>query len=151
MSVSVQTEDFDLSKEISSLQNADCSAGAIVTFSGIVRQNSAGTLRAMELEHYPAMTLSALEKIEAEAKVRWELVDSRIIHRVGMLELGAQIMMVAVAAPHRTAAFEAADFLMDFLKSRAPFWKKEHLSDGASDWVSALETDEARLLRWSKD
>lgn len=148
MSVSIQTEDFDLGAEVATLSNGRADIGALVTFTGVVRQNAKNDLISMELEHYPAMTEAALVEIEDQAITRWNLSASRIIHRVGNLKTGAQIMMVAVAAPHRGAAFEAADFLMDYLKSRAPFWKKEHRENGSSEWVSAQVTDEERLSRW---
>jgi molybdopterin synthase catalytic subunit len=121
-------------------------AGAVVTFSGLVRDEG-GTLSAMEIEHYPGMTERALEKIRAEAVERWSLTDAMIIHRYGPMKPGDQIMMVATAARHRTDAFAAAEFLMDYLKSRAPFWKKEFGADGES-WVAAKDEDEAALGRW---
>jgi molybdopterin synthase catalytic subunit len=113
-----------------------------VSFTGIVRGD--GGLRALEIEHYPGMTESAIAAIIAEARARWELTDVLVIHRYGLLELGAPIMMVATAARHRVAAFQAAEFLMDYLKSRAPFWKKEV----GGDWVKAKAEDEAALDRW---
>ncbi|RYH07293.1 molybdenum cofactor biosynthesis protein MoaE [Tropicimonas sp. IMCC6043] len=121
-------------------------AGAIVSFSGIVRDDS-GQLSEMVIEHYPGMTERALEAIAAEAVERWKLIDALVIHRFGPMKPGAQIMMVATAARHRRAAFEAAEFLMDYLKSRAPFWKQEHGPDGAR-WVAAKDEDEAALDRW---
>ena len=121
-------------------------AGAVVTFSGLVRDEG-GTLSAMEIEHYPGMTEKALSKIRDEAMHRWSLTDALIIHRHGKMAPGDQIMMVATAARHRSDAFEAAEFLMDYLKSRAPFWKKEFGADG-SDWVAAKDDDEAALDRW---
>jgi len=145
MAVLVQHEDFDLAVELAQLGGSDGSAGAVISFTGLVRGDS--DLHALELEHYPAMTISALEQIEQSARTRWGLIDVRIIHRYGRLELGEQIMMVAVSAPHRRAAFEAADYIMDYLKSRAPFWKKEHTSDGMS-WVDAKPEDEDDLARW---
>lgn len=122
-------------------------AGAVVTFSGLVRDEG-GTLSTMEIEHYPGMTERALEKIRAEAMERWSLTDAMIIHRYGPMKPGDQIMMVATAARHRTDAFAAAEFLMDYLKSRAPFWKKEFATDGAS-WVAAKDEDESALDRWT--
>ncbi|MEK6215768.1 MAG: molybdenum cofactor biosynthesis protein MoaE [Boseongicola sp.] len=121
-------------------------AGAVVTFSGLVRDES-GTLASMEIEHYPEMTEKALEIMRAEALDRWSLADAMIIHRYGKLRPGEQIMMVATAARHRADAFQAAEFLMDYLKSRAPFWKKEIGKDGA-EWVQAKNEDEAALKRW---
>ena len=107
----------------------------------------AGGLEHMEIEHYPGMTEAALTEIATEAMARWSLNDALVIHRYGPLSAGEIIMMVATAARHRAAAFEAAEFLMDYLKSRAPFWKKEHLGDG-SEWVEARDEDEAALTRW---
>tara|TARA_R110002096_G_scaffold8802_7_gene35825 strand:- start:1369 stop:1812 length:444 start_codon:yes stop_codon:yes gene_type:complete len=142
----VQEQDFDLANELAQLKGGDGSAGAVVSFTGLVRGDD--ELFALELEHYPAMTIKALQGIENDARKRWGLIDVRIIHRFGRLELGAQIMMVAVSAPHRRAAFDAADFIMDYLKSRAPFWKREHTATGAA-WVDAKDDDEDALKRWS--
>ena len=146
MVVRVQLEDFNLGQELDHLRAGRRDIGALVSFTGLVRDDT-GDLTALELEHYPGMTEAALAEIEAEAQRRWSLNDSLIIHRYGPLKPGEQIMMVAAAAPHRRTAFEAADYLMDFLKSRAPFWKKEHGVDGAK-WVDAKEDDEAALKRW---
>ena len=146
MAVRVQREDFDLGAELQALRDGRTDIGALVSFSGLVRDDT-GDLQALELEHYPGMTEVALAEIETEAKARWDLNASLIIHRYGPLKPGEQIMMVAAAAPHRRAAFEAADFLMDFLKSRAPFWKKEHGPQGSS-WVDAKDADEDALKRW---
>lgn len=146
MTVRVQEDDFDLGAEVDALRKGRRDIGALVTFSGVVRDD--GGLQALELEHYPGMTEKALAEIEAQAQTRWPLQASLIIHRTGRLKPGAQIMMVATASPHRQAAFEAAEFLMDFLKSRAPFWKKEHLADGQARWVDVRETDEDALRRW---
>jgi molybdopterin synthase catalytic subunit len=118
----------------------------VVSFTGLVR-DSDGSLQAMEIEHYPGMTEAAIVDIAAQAQSRWSLTDVLVIHRYGKLEPGAQIMMVATASRHRIAAFEAAEFLMDYLKSRAPFWKKEIGRDGAT-WVAAKDEDEAALGRW---
>jgi len=145
VAVRVQREDFDLGAELAALRAGRADIGALVSFSGLVR--GAGGLTAMELEHYPGMTEKALEAIEAEARARWALGASLIVHRYGRLLPGEQIMMVATAAPHRQAAFAAAEFLMDYLKSRAPFWKKEFGPDGGR-WVPARETDEDALARW---
>lgn len=121
--------------------------GAVVTFTGIVRDLGGTRLTAMEIEHYPGMTQKALEKIVEEALERWSLGDVLIIHRHGTLRPDEVIMMVATAARHRADAFHAAEFLMDFLKSRAPFWKKEVTEEGA-DWVAARDADEDALTRW---
>ena len=147
MAVRVQTEDFDLGAEAAALRCAG-EAGALVTFSGIVRGGT-GDVAAMTLEHYPGMTEAALEEIEAEARARWDLSASLIIHRVGRLAPGENIMMVAAAARHRKAAFEAAEFLMDYLKTRAPFWKKEETPEGAR-WVDAREEDDEATARWAR-
>ena len=144
--VSVQTQDFDCSAEIRRLTEGNGSIGAVVSFIGLVR-GSAETVRAMELEHYPGMTERALRQIAEEAQARWPLDGVRIIHRVGRLQPGAQIVLVLAASRHRQAAFEAAEFLMDYLKSRAPFWKREETPDGAR-WVDARESDESALSRW---
>ena len=121
-------------------------AGAQVSFTGIVRDD--GGLDYMEIEHYPAMTEAAIEKYATEAMQRWALLDCVVIHRHGRLKPGEMIMMVITTAPHRVAAFEAAEFLMDYLKSRAPFWKKEVLSSGEARWVDAKAEDEDALGRW---
>lgn len=146
MTVRVQEAPFDIGAEIAAFARGRSDIGAIVTFTGIVRDVGDG-LQHMLIEHYPAMTQPAIEKIEAEAASRWSLGDSLIIHRFGPLTPGEQIMMVATAAPHRAAAFQAAEFLMDYLKSRAPFWKKEVTGDGEA-WVAAKPDDEDALNRW---
>jgi molybdopterin synthase catalytic subunit len=149
MAVLVQTEDFDLGQAVRELIGNRTDIGALVTFSGLVRDTAGGGLAALELEHYPAMTEKALQDIEAQARARWDLSACLIIHRVGRLEPGEQIMMVATGSAHRQDAFEAAEFLMDFLKSRAPFWKKEHSAEGES-WVEAKDSDEQALNRWKR-
>ena len=147
MRVVVSDQLFDPGAELNGF-SADLSGmGAVVSFSGIVRQNADGNLRAMEIEHYPGMTESAIKEIAATAAERWHLGDVLVIHRYGALVPGEPIMMVATAAPHRVDAFEAAEFLMDYLKSRAPFWKKEMTADGAG-WVAARDDDEDALRRW---
>lgn len=147
MRVVVQAEPFDYAAEVDRFASGRCDMGALVCFAGVVRDTD-NTLSMMEIEHYPGMTEKALIKIAQEAKDRWSLGDVLVIHRFGKLTPGEKIMMVATAAPHRAAAFAAADFLMDYLKSRAPFWKKE-LSAGRADWVDAKQSDEAALSRWS--
>ncbi len=144
MRLSVQEGPFDLAAEVAAFTAAG--AGAVVTFTGIVR-DVGGTLSGMEIEHYPGMTERAIRGIMEEAAARWSLMDALVIHRFGKLAPGETIMMVATAAGHRGEAFAAAEFLMDYLKSRAPFWKKEIGAEGA-DWVAAKETDEAALRRW---
>ena len=146
MGVSVQTHDFDLGTEVASLRADD--AGAIVSFTGMVRNSPDGTLVALELECYPSMATSALTDLENTAVERWSLTGCVIIHRFGRLRLGDQIMMVATAAPHRGDAFAAAEFLMDYLKCDAPFWKKEHTKSG-SNWVENKSGDAERQLRWT--
>ena len=143
MAVRVQSEDFDAQ---ALLAGFGAGAGAVVTFTGLVRDIAGGLIR-MEIEHYPGMTEKALAGIEAEARRRWDLSDCLIVHRHGALAPGARIMMVATASAHRQDAFAAAEFLMDYLKSRAPFWKKEVTREGAA-WVSAKDVDEAALGRW---
>jgi molybdopterin synthase catalytic subunit len=150
MSVLVQTEDFDVSREIAALTAGRTDIGAIVTFTGTVRGEAKGRpIVSMTLEHYPGMTEAELERVEADAHARWPLDATRIIHRYGELKPGDNIVLVVAASRHRQAAFEAAEYLMDYLKSRAPFWKKETTADGNGQWVDARETDEAALLRWS--
>src|SRR4051794_25212535 len=128
MAVRVQREDFDLGAELAALRAGRSDLGALVSFTGLVRDG--GCLEAMELEHYPGMTEKALAAIEADTCARWDLMASLVVHRYGRLAPGEQIMMVATAAAHRAAAFAAAEFLMDYLKTRAPFWKKETGPDG---------------------
>ncbi len=146
MSVRVQAEPFDAGAETAGFTAAQHDAGAVVTFTGIVRDVEGGLLR-MEIEHYPGMTQSAIARIAEEAVSRWSLADVLVIHRFGALTPGEPIMMVATAARHRAEAFAAAEFLMDYLKSRAPFWKKEITREGAA-WVEARDADEDALRRW---
>jgi molybdopterin synthase catalytic subunit len=147
MAVRVQREDFDIAAEVAALTGGRQEVGAIVTFTGTVRGEE-GRIAAITLEHYPGMTEAELERIEAEANARWPLLASLIIHRVGELAVGDNIVLVVTAAVHRQAAFEAAGFLMDYLKTRAPFWKKETAASGASTWVEARCSDEAAAGRW---
>ncbi|WP_071799187.1 molybdenum cofactor biosynthesis protein MoaE [Natronohydrobacter thiooxidans] len=146
MDIRVQEAPFDYGAESARFTDARADIGAVVTFCGIVR-NDGGALQAMEIEHYPGMTERALTQIAEEAARRWSLAGCLIIHRYGRMEPGEKIMMVATAARHRADAFAAADFLMDYLKSRAPFWKKEFSGEGA-EWVAAKDADEAALGRW---
>ena len=147
MRLVVQEAAFDLGAEANRFaEGLGAAAGAVVTFTGVVRDNGE-QLTAMEIEHYPGMTEKAISAIMEEAIARWALADALVIHRYGVLQSGAPIMMVATAAPHRADAFAAAEFLMDYLKSRAPFWKKEISALGA-DWVAAKDSDEAALTRW---
>jgi len=147
MRISVQAAAFDHGAELAAFAAGRNDIGAVVSFTGVVRQSRDRPLSAMEIEHYPGMTEKALSRIAAEARDRWSLADVLVIHRFGRLEPGAPIMMVATAAAHRAAAFQAADFLMDYLKSRAPFWKKE-IAPGGAEWVAAKDDDEAALNRW---
>ena len=144
--MSVQAGAFDLGAESNAFAAGVPGAGAIVTFTGVVRGNG-GALRAMEIEHYPGMTERAIGAMMAGARARWGLADALVIHRHGRLLPGEAIMMVAVAAAHRADAFAAAEFLMDYLKSRAPFWKRE-VSVTCAGWVAAQDADEAALARW---
>ncbi|WP_425098074.1 molybdenum cofactor biosynthesis protein MoaE [Tropicibacter sp. S64] len=147
MRVVVQEDPFDFGNEAEAFASGRHDMGAVVTFTGIVRDLASGDLDAMEIEHYPGMTQKALQTIAAEAVQRWSLGDVLVIHRYGRMTPGEKIMMVATAAPHRKDAFEAAEYLMDYLKSRAPFWKKEYGGSGDS-WVAAKDEDEAALDRW---
>ncbi|MBU2994134.1 molybdenum cofactor biosynthesis protein MoaE [Octadecabacter sp. 1_MG-2023] len=144
--IRVQDIPFDAGAELNSFSDRVAGAGAVVSFTGLVRDVSGG-LSVMEIEHYPVMTEKALGKIRDDAMARWNLADALVIHRYGRLEAGEVIMMVATASRHRKHAFEAAEFLMDYLKSRAPFWKKEVTEDGA-EWVASKDDDEDALKRW---
>ncbi|MAQ84103.1 MAG: molybdenum cofactor biosynthesis protein MoaE [Maritimibacter sp.] len=145
MTVRVQSDPFDLGAELAGFASGRTDIGAQVSFTGLVRDD--GGLRHMEIEHYPGMTEKAIAGIVEQATTRWDLKATLVIHRFGTLTPGEQIMMVATAAGHRAAAFEAAEFLMDYLKSRAPFWKREVTQTGA-DWVAAKDADEDALRRW---
>ncbi len=146
--IRVQAEDFDIAKEIAALTGADRDIGAVVTFTGLVRGGKEDdNLAAMTLEHYPGMTEKALQEIEREAHERWPLKASLIIHRYGRLEPGENIVLVITASSHRGDAFEAAEYLMDWLKTKAPFWKLEE-SDAGAKWVDARESDDAAAKRW---
>ena len=147
MHVSVQSEFFDSSAEIKNFSETLGNIGALVTFTGIVRGQKSNTLDYMFIEHYPGMTETQIKLIVEDAFKRWKICDVLVIHRYGKLEPGEPIMMVATAAEHRREAFEAAEYLMDYLKSRAPFWKKEVLN-GQESWVEATSEDEASLNRW---
>jgi molybdopterin synthase catalytic subunit len=146
--VSIQTEDFDLSAEAARLRQADGGVGAVAAFVGVVRdRGDAGCIKSMELEHYPGMTECAIERMIDAAHERFDIRAVRIIHRVGLLEPLEQIVMVAVTSAHRGQAFEACEFLMDYLKTQAPFWKKEHTPEGGR-WVDARVSDDEALKRW---
>ncbi len=146
--IRVQTEDFDIGAEVAALSKDRRDIGAVVTFSGTVRDKT-GDLLALELEHYPGMTEKELARIEQEAQERWPLEASLIVHRVGRLLPGENIVLVVTASAHRQAAFEAAEFLMDYLKTRAPFWKREETASGG-DWVDARDSDDTAAARWTK-
>lgn len=151
MAVRVQFQDFDSAAEVRRLTSGRTDIGAVVTFSGLVRSEADGQpVASISLEHYPQMTEAELARIEAEARARWALADCIIVHRVGELRPGDNIVLVVTAAAHRRAAFEAAEFLMDYLKTRAPLWKKETTPSGDGRWVEARASDEAASLRWQE-
>lgn len=146
--VRIQREDFDVAAEIGRLTGGRADVGAVVTFSGLCRDEE-GRLKALELEHYPGMAEAEIGRIADEATRRWPLVGLTAIHRFGKIAPGENIVLVVAASAHRQAAFEAASFLMDYLKSRAPFWKKEHRADGSEgDWVEAKEADDRAAAQW---
>jgi molybdopterin synthase catalytic subunit len=146
--VTIQQEDFDLSAEVAALRAGDAGVGAVASFVGTVRDRHAGSgVSSMELEHYPGMTERAIETMLDEARRRFDIRGVRVIHRVGRLAPGDQIVLVAVSSAHRGQAFQACEFLMDYLKTQAPFWKKEQGPDGAR-WVDARAADDAALARW---
>ena len=147
MAVRITEDDFDIAAEHEKLKSS--TAGAIVTFTGTVRDLANGGLQAMTLEHYPGMTESEIETIVSTAKKRWPLTAVSVIHRVGRLEPLDNIVFVGCASAHRGAAFDAANFIMDYLKTNAPFWKKEDGPDGAK-WVDARDSDTVALARWSR-
>ena len=149
--IRVQEENFDVGRELAELRAGNTAIGGIALFVGTVRGAGGDkAVGAMTLEHYPAMTARELERIEAEANERWSLEASLIVHRVGRLEPGDQIVLVITAAAHRQAAFEACEFLMDWLKTKAPFWKREETADGEL-WVEARASDDAAAARWSRE
>jgi molybdopterin synthase catalytic subunit len=146
----VQREDFEVGAETRALLDGRTDIGAVVTFTGVVRADSAeGPLTSMALEHYPGMTERELSRVEQEAKTRWPLQASLIVHRVGTLRPGDNIVLVVAASAHRGDAFAAAEFLMDYLKTRAPFWKSEFREDGSKRWVQARESDDQAAGRWT--
>src|SRR6201994_3391063 len=150
MTVRLQREDFDAAAEAAALTRGRSDIGAVVTFTGICRDHEAGQgVAALTLEHYPGMAEEEIARHVAEAQARWPLLGVTVIHRYGRFVPGDNIVLVVTAAAHRAAAFAAADFLMDYLKTRAPFWKKEHRVDGsAGDWVDAKEADDTAAERW---
>ena len=146
--VVVQTADFDLGAEVAALRAGDAGVGAVAAFVGTVRDRNDGLgVSSMELEHYPGMTERAIEAMIDAAQRRFDIRGARVIHRVGLLQPQDQIMMVAVTSAHRGQAFQACEFLMDYLKTQAPFWKKEQTPDGAR-WVDARSSDDAAIARW---
>ena len=147
--VSIQTQDFDLTAEVSALRAGDGGVGAVATFTGTVRDRtgSAAQISAMELEHYPGMTERAIEAMIDQAHSRFDIRGARVVHRVGVLQPLDQVVLVAVTSAHRGQAFQACEFLMDYLKTQAPFWKKETTAAGAH-WVDARVADDAALARW---
>ena len=146
--VRVGTEDFDIGDEIAAVQAGDPAVDAVASFVGYCRSED-GRLAALELEHYPGMAEAEIGRVVSEAVARWPLDAVTVVHRAGRIRPGERIVLVATASSHRAAAFAACDFLMDFLKTRAPFWKKEHLADGGDGgWVAAKDEDERRLDRW---
>lgn len=148
--VRVHEADFDVGAEISELRKAEQNIGAVVSFVGQVRDmNEGDSISQMTLEHYPGMTEKALEAIATQAKQRWDIVDVLIIHRIGELKPQDQIVLVAISSAHRGEAFKACEFVMDFLKTEAPFWKKEVMTSGESRWVEAKHTDDDAKERWS--
>jgi molybdopterin synthase catalytic subunit len=154
VSVRVQSEDFDAGAEAKALVRGRPDIGAVVTFTGIVRGTAdgpgdGGAITSMTLEHYPGMTEAEMSRVEAQARTRWPLAASLVIHRTGELKPGDNIVLVITASAHRGAAFEAAEFLIDYLKTRAPFWKKETGPGGAGGWVEGRESDEGAARRWT--
>jgi molybdopterin synthase catalytic subunit len=149
--VRIQPEDFDVAREVAALREGDARVGAVASFIGTVRDGTGGgpadTTR-MELEHYPGMTEASIEAMIDAAMQRFAILGARVVHRVGPLEPGDQIVLVVVASSHRGDAFAACEFLMDYLKTQAPFWKKEHRPDGSAEWVDARVTDDAAAKRW---
>ena len=149
MPVRVQTEDFDVSREIARLREGNPKVGAVASFVGIVRDlNDGDDVATLTLEHYPGMTEKSLEDIVGQAKQRWDIYDALVVHRVGTLKPLDQIVLVVVTSAHRGESFKACEFLMDYLKTRAPFWKKEVTPEG-SRWVDARSSDDAAADRWS--
>jgi molybdopterin synthase catalytic subunit len=150
LAVRLQAEPFDIARELAVLRGARKDLGAIVTFTGTVRDSTEGKpLTAMTLEHYPGMTEAELARVESEACRRWPLAASLVVHRHGRLVPGDDIVLVATASAHRSAAFSAAEFLMDYLKTSAPFWKQEELAEGSVTWVEAKAGDDAAAARWA--
>ncbi len=149
--IRVQAAPFDVAAESAALTAGRVDVGAVVAFTGLCRDEG-GTLAALEIEHYPGMAEAEIARVAAQAEARWPLAGATLIHRHGRIAPGEPIVLVVTASRHRAAAFGAASFLMDYLKTRAPFWKKEHRTDGtAGDWVEAKATDDAAAERWGAD
>ncbi len=149
--VSIQTQDFDVSQELAALRAGDARVGAVCSFLGTVRErNDGSSVASMELEHYPGMTEKSISAMMEEAKKRFDIFAARVIHRVGLLHPEDQIVFVAVTSAHRGESFKACEFLMDYLKTQAPFWKKEVTPEGAR-WVDARLSDDQALARWGID
>ena len=147
--VRIQAEDFDVAAEVAALSASRLDIGAVATFTGLCR-DEAGRLAALELEHYPGMAEAEMARVAGEARGRWPLAGITVIHRFGKIRPGENIVLVVTASAHRRAAFEAAEFLMDYLKTRAPFWKREHLVDGSTGgWVEAAKADDDAAERWT--
>ncbi len=148
MAVRIQEQDFDVSSELATLRAGDTRVGAVATFTGLVRDlNDAAQVSTLTLEHYPGMTEKALAQIVDDARQRWDIYDALVIHRIGPLKPGDQIVFVAVTSAHRGESFAACQFIMDYLKTRAPFWKKEQTPEGER-WVEARASDEDAAARW---
>ena len=147
--IRIQAEPFDVAAETAALTGGRADIGAVVAFTGLCRDEG-GRLVALELEHYPGMAEAEIDRIAEQAEKRWPLLGLTVIHRFGRISPGEEIVLVLAASAHRTAAFEAASFLMDYLKTQAPFWKREHLKDGtAGAWVEAKEADDRAMERWA--
>jgi molybdopterin synthase catalytic subunit len=153
--VRIQHEDFEVAREVAALREGDARVGAVASFIGTVRERSGGTgsnqpadTTRMELEHYPGMTEASIEAMIDAAMQRFSILGARVVHRVGPLDPGEQIVLVVVASSHRGDAFAACEFLMDYLKTQAPFWKKEHRPDGSAEWIDARVADDAAAERW---
>lgn len=148
MTVRIQTEDFDAGGEMAAMRKGNPAIGAIASFIGLVRDvNEGDAVSEMTLEHYPGMTEKSIEEIVGQARARWSVIDARVVHRVGLLRPTDQIVLVIVASAHRGDAFAACEFIMDYLKTRAPFWKKERTAEGPR-WVDARATDDLAAERW---
>ncbi len=149
VAIRIQAEDFDTAAETAALTGGRADVGAVVAFTGLCRDEG-GALSALELEHYPGMAEAEIARIAAQAQERWPLLGLTVIHRYGKIRPGEQIVLVLASSAHRRAAFEAAEFLMDYLKTRAPFWKREHLRDGTvGAWVEATSADDTAAERWA--